>query len=389
VARLSAALLFWIAVGLIQKFNWGLGIYKAVVLLAVLLATPFVARIVARRRAPDQQRPARTLVAAVIVLLAAQSAYALWELRHPGLTDIASTTLDAGKQLVAGTNPYAASAEASPSRTAAQARFAGYKYLPVMIAAYLPLGAPLGERGVVLTNLLLQLAAVALIIRLAQAMAGASAGWIAALLYLGVPLVPFELFAKGVTDLLAVVPLLLALVLLERKPALAGFCIGLSVSAKLLPGLLLLPCCVPATARARLVYAGGIVLGLLPMLPFLLWAPQPFIDNIFLFNLVRPADSTSWLLAAPMLAANLAEGIAVAAYLAVAGYVLVRPPSLGWRTGLGMVLVLAALLSGPAAHHNYQLWWLPLMAALLGAVLAPQHLPSAPLWVYQPPERRV
>jgi hypothetical protein len=389
VARLSAALLFWIAVGLIQKFNWGLGIYKAVVLLAVLLATPFVARIVARRRAPDQQRPARTLVAAVIVQLAAQSAYALWELRHPGLTDIASTTLDAGKQLVAGTNPYAASAEASPSRTAAQARFAGYKYLPVMIAAYLPLGAPLGERGVVLTNLLLQLAAVALIIRLAQAMAGASAGWIAALLYLGVPLVPFELFAKGVTDLLAVVPLLLALVLLERKPALAGFCIGLSVSAKLLPGLLLLPCCVPATARARLVYAGGIVLGLLPMLPFLLWAPQPFIDNIFLFNLVRPADSTSWLLAAPMLAANLAEGIAVAAYLAVAGYVLVRPPSLGWRTGLGMVLVLAALLSGPAAHHNYQLWWLPLMAALLGAALAPQHLPSAPLWVYQPPERRV
>jgi hypothetical protein len=220
-------------------------------------------------------------------------------------------------------------------------------------------------------------------------MAGASAGWIAALLYLGLPLVPFELFAKGVTDLLAVVPLLLALVLLERKPALAGFCIGLSVSAKLLPGLLLLPCCVPATARARLVYAGGIVLGLLPMLPFLLWAPQPFIDNIFLFNLVRPADSTSWLLAAPMLAANLAEGIAVAAYLAVAGYVLVRPPSLGWRTGLGMVLVLAALLSGPAAHHNYQLWWLPLMAALLGAALAPQHLPSAPLWVYQPPERRV
>jgi hypothetical protein len=389
VARLSAALLFWIAVGLIQKFNWGLGIYKALVLLAVLVATPLVAWVVARRRNPDLLRSRRLLVVAVMVLAAAQSAYALWELRHPGLTDVAATTLDASKQLLAGTNPYAASADGSASRATAQARFAGYKYLPVMIAAYLPLGLPLGERGVVLTNLLLQLATAALIFRLAQAMAGASAGWIAALLYLGLPLVPFQLFAKGVTDLAAVMPLLLALLLLDRRPALAGLCIGLSIAAKLLPGLLLLPCCVPATARARLAYAGGIALGLLPMLPFLLWAPQPFIDNIFLFNLVRPADSTTWLAAVPMLAANLAEGAAVAAYLAVALYVLVRPPSLGWRTALAVLLVLAALLSGPAAHHNYQLWWLPLMAALLGAALAPQRLPSTPLWVYQPPDRRV
>jgi hypothetical protein len=306
------------------------------------------------------------------VLLAVQAAYGLWELRHPGLTDIASTTLDAGKQLIAGTNPYAAANDASASSATAQARFAGYKYLPVMIAAYLPLGAPLGERGVILTNLLLQAATVALIFRLAQAMAGASAGWIAALLYLSLPLVPFQLFAKGVTDLVAVVPLLLALVLLERKPALAGFCVGLSISAKLLPGLLLLPCCVPATAPARLTYAGGIVLGLLPILPFALWAPQPFIDNIVLFNMVRPADSTSWLAAAPAFAANLAEGIAIAVYFAIAVSVLVQPPGLDRRTGLGTVLVLAALLVGPTAHHNYQLWWLPLMAALLGAALAPE-----------------
>jgi hypothetical protein len=384
VARLSAALLFWIAVGLIQKFNWGLGIYKALVLLAVLIAAPFVAWVVARRRTLDQRRPSRLLVGAVIALLAAQTAYALWELRRPSLTDIAATTLDAGKQLIGGTNPYAASFDGSASGGTAQARFAGYKYLPVMIAAYLPLGAPLGERGVVLTNLLLELAAVALLFRLAQAMAGASAGWIAALLYLSLPLVPFQLFAKGVTDLVAVVPLLAALALLDRKPALAGFCIGLSISAKLLPGLLLLPCCVPATARARLVYVGGIVLGLLPILPFLRWAPQPFIDNIVLFNLVRPVDSTSWLLAAPALAANLAEGVAIAAYLAIAGYVLVRPPGPGWRSGLGVVLVLAALLSGPAAHHNYQLWWLPLMAALLGAALAPQRAENpVPAWTFR------
>jgi hypothetical protein len=371
VARLSAALAFWAAVGLIQKFNWDLGTYKALVLLAVLIATPFAAWAVARRRGCDRRPTAPALVAAVLVLLAAQGAYALWQLRHPGLTDIATTTLDAGKQLIAGANPYAASFDASAGGGTAQVRFAGYKYLPAMIAAYVPLGGPLGERGVVLTNLLLQFAAVALIFRLAEAMAGASAGWIAALLYLSLPLVPFQLFAKGVTDLVAVVPLLVALLLHERKPALAGFCIGLSISAKLLPGLLLLPCCIPPAGRERLVYAGGVVLGLLPILPFLLWAPQPFIDNIVLFNLVRPADSTSWLAAAPALAPP-AQAAAVAAGLAATLYVLLRPPSLGWRLGLGVVLILVALLSGPVAHHNYQLWWLPLMAALLGAALVPR-----------------
>ena len=47
------------------------------------------------------------------------------------------------------------------------------------------------------------------------------------------------------------------------------------------------------------------------------------------------------------------------------------------RTGLGIALILATILAGPAAHHNYQLWWLPLAAAMLGAALVPWRLPSA------------
>jgi hypothetical protein len=389
VARLSAILLFWIAVGLIQKFNWDLGIYKALVLLALLVAAPFAAAAAVRRGARDDRPAARGLVAAILVLLAVHAGYALWQLRHPELTDIAGTTLEAGQQLLAGTNPYAGSFDGSAGGATQEARFTGYKYLPVMIAAYLPLGAPLGARGVVLTNLVLQLATVALIFRLGGALAGATAGALAAALYLSLPLVPFQLFAKGVTDLAPVVPLLLALLVLERRPALAGLCIGLSISAKLLPGVLLLPCCLPATARAKLSYAAGVVLGLLPVLPFLVWAPRAFIDNIVLFNLVRPPDSTSWLFAAPAHAAALAQAIAIAGFVGVAAQVWLSPPALAWRTGLSVVLILAALLAGPAAHHNYQLWWLPLMAALLGAAVAPRRLPRAPQWVYQPPDRPI
>jgi hypothetical protein len=33
------------------------------------------------------------------------------------------------------------------------------------------------------------------------------------------------------------------------------------------------------------------------------------------------------------------------------------------------MLVLAALLSSPAAHHNYQLWWLPFYCLVLARAL--------------------
>ncbi len=364
----AGALLFWIAVGLVQKFNWGAGGAKALVLLAVLLAVPVIATL-AERRDADRRPAHRALVLAALLLLALQTAYGLWQLRHqPGLTDIATTTLAAGDSLRAGANPYASAVDAAVT----DARFGGYKYLPVMIAAYLPLGAALAERGVVLTNLLLALAAAGLVFRLARRLAGMRAGWLAALLYLSLPLVPFQLFAKGVTDLVAVVPLLLALLACERRPMLAGLALGLSLAAKLLPGALVLPCCLPAMRRARVLYAAGVALGLTPVLPFLLWSPAAFVDNILLFNLIRPADSTSWLFEAPAPIVTLAHAAAVAALVAVAIYVRARPPSLAWRAALAAMLMLLALLAGPTAHNNYQLWWLPLVAALLGAALLPK-----------------
>ena len=380
IAKLAAALAFWIAVGLIQKFNWDLGVYKAAVLLAVLAAMPLV--IARARRAPRAPgRTPRELVAAVAVLLVLHTGYAIKELRHPSLIDAATTTLDAGKALSAGIDPYAAPLDSAAQGATGAARFAGYKYLPVTLAAYLPLGAPLGERGVVLTNLLLHFATLALIFRLGIRLGGAPvSGWIAALLYLSLPLVPFQLFAKGVTDPPAIVPLLAALLLVERGAFLSGLCLGLSLAAKLLPAALLLPCCLPAAPRQRLAYGIGVVLGLLPVVPFLLWSPASFVDNILLFNLARPADSTSWLHAAPGLA-PLAHLLAGAFFLGVAIRAWRRPPEPAARAGLGVMLILAAILAGPAAHHNYQLWWLPLAAALLGAALAPRPLPSpaAPL----------
>lgn len=377
--KLAAGGLFWVAVFLIQKFDWGLGDYKALVLLALLASLPLLLR-AARGATPLTTAP-RAIVIAAGLLLAVQAGYGIAKLRHPSLTDVATTTLAAGDAVRAGADPYALPLDRESRQVAA--RFSGYKYLPLTIAAYLPAGAVLGLRGVPLTNLLLHLATVALIFRLAAALSGAGAGWLAALLYLTLPLVPFQLFAKGVTDLVAIVPMLAALLLAGRRAMLAGLCLGLSISAKLLPGALLLPCCLPSGRRDRLAYGAGLLLGLLPILPFALWDPPAFFDNILVFNFVRPADSTSWLLGRPGSVATLAHLAVALLYGAALLTAWRRKLGLAQRCGWAVSLILATLLAGPAVHHNYQLWWLPMAAALLGVALAPRSLPSAAPAVYQ------
>ncbi|HKW55042.1 MAG TPA: hypothetical protein VJO12_15220, partial [Stellaceae bacterium] len=229
MSKAAAAVLFWVAVALLQKFNWGLGAWTALVLAALLAAVPLVVAQAQRSGGAMTGGPVpRLLKAAVVALLLAHTGYAVAKLHHPSLIDAALITIAEGQDVGAGENPYASQRDAEAAAGTHDARFAGYKYLPVTLAAYLPLGGALGPRGIVLTNLLLQLAAVALIFRLGAALASASAGWLAALLYLSLPLVPFQLFAKGALDLVAVVPLLAALLLMEQKAALGGLCLGLS-----------------------------------------------------------------------------------------------------------------------------------------------------------------
>ena len=50
-------------------------------------------------------------------------------------------------------------------------------------------------------------------------------------------------------------------------------------------------------------------------------------------------------------------------------YIWRRAPGLATRAGLGAMLVLGAILAGPAAHHNYHLWWLPFYCVTLAAAL--------------------
>ena len=301
------------------------------------------------------------------VLLAVHLGFLAKQIVHLHLLDVSTTTLAAGRALLAGGNPYALPIDGEALRVTGDPAFQGYKYLPMMAVTYFPLGAWLGPRGVLLTNLALQFATIDLIYRLGARGGSRNAGLVAALFYLSLPILLRQIFGKGATDLAAVVPLLAALLTLERRPALSGLFVGLSISAKLLPGALLLPCALPP-AGSRRPYLGGVIVGLLPALLFVAMSPAEVYDNIVLFNAVRPPDSTSWLSYAPAVAPSLAKAVFVAGLAAACLFVWRKVPSLPSRCGLLAGLTILAILSGPAAHHNYHLWWLPLVSVLVGLV---------------------
>jgi hypothetical protein len=364
-ATLALAALFWSAVGLVQIFNWNHGIAKAAVLLCLLLAVPaLIARLPSGGTAlPRRWQRIVALIAGAMLL--AELGFAAKQFLRPHVIDVATTTLAAGLALLHGQNPY----ELTLDPMGAGLGFTGFKYPPMMAAIYLPLGLWLGERGVVATNLALFLAALALLARLARREAGAGAALLAPALFLILPMVPQQLFAKGATDLAPVVPLLLAALCWRERPGLSGFLIGLSIATKPLPGGMFLACLLPAGAAPRLRYGMGVVIGLLPILPFLLWSPDAFLDNVVRFDALRPADTTSWLAFAPPQASGIARAALLVMLLSVIALFWRRDQALLPRLGLAAMLTLGAILAGPAAHHNYQLWWLPFYALILAAAL--------------------
>jgi uncharacterized membrane protein len=144
---------------------------------------------------------------------------------------------------------------------------------------------------------------------------------------------------------------------------LAGLAVGLSLSIKVVPGAAVLLCCVPP--RGRLSYAIGLVIGLVPCAAFLCWSPSAFWGNIVLFALRRDIDNTSWLVGMPLGVIALARNVGFAVVLGIGLLVILRRPALIERVGWALLCVLAMMLTAPACHGNYQIWWIPFMALLL------------------------
>jgi hypothetical protein len=360
-----AEIIFSLAVWAMQEVPRGKGSLTLVAILLIFAALPLLCAAAARRRPPPARSSERLMVGAIALFAVAQLVFAVIRMVKTKVIDIADTTLAAILALAHGQNPYALPLDQlAGGIIEAGAQFHGYKYLPVMIAAYAPLGLALGIRGIVLTNLLLQGAAAAVIGWVAARGGGRGAGLAAAVLYLSLPFLAHQLLTRGVNDLVAVLPLLLALLLVEERPGWAGFLVGLSLAAKLMPGAALALCLVPGRGRPR--YFAGVVVGLLPILPFAVAAPDAFAANILLFNALRPIDDTSWLFGPPHWVVVLSRGVAAAALLGVWLRVWTRPPGLDARCAWAIAAILLVFAAGPDMHHNYYLWFIPFLAILAG-----------------------
>ncbi len=366
---------FWLlALGLLINV-WDNGALRAALLLGVaalavwLLRQSPAAASLESPATPSLESPApRALKILTLALLVAHCAYAAVRASHlTHLPDIAGTTLEALNLAARGSNPYMASIDTVAIEENGPA-FGGYKYLPTMLLVFAPLGLSFQHYGMLLTNLTLDLITAALVWLAARRAAGSRAGWAAAAIWLSLPVVYSALFAKLYTDLAPVVLLLGAMLVFEARPAGAGLLFGLSLAAKLLPGLAVAPALLPTRARWR--FALGLIAGAAPIGLAWLSAPQAFDDNIIRFNFIRPVDSSSWMQAASPPMQVIGRAAFASAWLVVSALTLRRGGDLARRSALMTLMLLATILAGPVAHQNYLLWWMPFFCIALGARLA-------------------
>jgi uncharacterized membrane protein len=232
-----------------------------------------------------------------------------------------------------------------------------------MFAMYTPIAAffPTGWGAIRLTNFALDIISAGLVFVLMRRHAGWLTGVLAASLYLMVPSLPWQIYSWGDTDLVPTVLLLAALALYQTRPGLAGLMVGLSVSAKFIPGLLMLVCCLPECRRSR--YIAGFLLGLAPAALFLLLAPWDFINNT-LWVLTAKLDDSSWLYDAPFYIIVSTRIVFILLLVAVSAVIVLRPPGFLGRCNLYIICVAGILLTANY-HNNYLLWWLPFFCILL------------------------
>jgi uncharacterized membrane protein len=247
-----------------------------------------------------------------------------------------------------------------------------------MALAYLPFVLAFGNAGVLVGNAIMYAGAVAVVARAGRDLNGpgmaGQGGRLAALLFICTPLVTVEALSVGATDIAPTLLLLCAMMQVRRSALLTGLLIGLSLSMKLAPALFAATIFFPWQRRAWWQYTAGLLLGVLPALVYMLWAPGAFIDNIIVFNGLRPADVTSWRYAAPAWAGQVASVISVLCWLAGSLWCAIRQASLARRVWTYTAVVMVVLLCASADHDNYVTWWAPFFTLLIGCIGPPRQV---------------
>ena len=383
--------------------------------IALVLATPALARRLgprepsASRRGAERAVPALLIVASLL-LLAPDLASLRDQLRREGapLVDIGGNTWAAAVRFMdRGENPYRHRTQlhpvsGDPHVTEIDGRtemfgvpyLYGYPYFPAMFLSYAPFRwIDPGLHSIRIGNaVLLALAAIGvgwLSYRLAPSGRGALAVGSSVLLLALAEGIGRQLFARGVTDLLPGVYLVFSLVAITYgRHLLAGALLGVAFACKLVPGLIAAPAIlfwgIRRGVASRMAVGFGVAAGII-LLPFVLWHPSGFFSATVLFYLTHHArgDGTSlWYhlpepLQTPFLAlgAILVLGVVAAPWYARffggsrEGAAESRDRSAAHRalTRTVVVACFTFLAFNKMIHTNYQFAILPLACAVLAA----------------------
>jgi glycosyl transferase family 87 len=255
----------------------------------------------------------------------------------------------------------------------------GYKYGPVLLLGYAPFQFLLDEAGLFVAHL----AFVAALLAVLGAMAREAPlpGYAQVALAFAVVLVPTHLrwnvLRLTATDTLPIVLALWGCLAIRRgRDALGGALIGLSIGAKLLPGLLF----VPLLSRSRRSWVVLAIIVALSFGPFLVWDARGFTGNILLYNLLRHTDSTAL--------AHFVPRWVMVALKPVFGLFLLGAFALGHRSRWGLdhtlvfllIAVAASVGTGPIFHNNYLIWVLPIFGLAVARILTRAQLGAEVAW---------
>lgn len=220
------------------------------------------------------------------------------QLTEPPRVDIGYTTRDAVLMLFdAGDNPYRS--EHINPRPDLLPEHRGFHYGPMMLVAYA--GTALSPQfGYKLTNLTCFALIALCLITIAWRHAPTSARTdrmadvtFVLLIAFGAERMWYETFQQGVNDVLPIALLLLGIVALQSERWFyAGLSIGLSFSAKFAPAVFLIVLLIGRRDVQKSMVA-GVLLGLLPVVAFLVWDAPALLNNVFVLRATIGFDSTS------------------------------------------------------------------------------------------------
>ena len=354
---------------LLHAYDWNHPIIRALAYLVLGLGFLF-AWSELRRRLSRTSRPADLLLILVATLcllnFVPNSIAGNVKLNDPPKYDIGSTTQDAARILfVEHANPYASK---KLSVIGGDPRFYGFKYGPTMIAGY-ALSAYFPRQGFKYSSLVFLSISLLLTLSLVAKEKPTNITLIAQLvfaltIFLSSQRLWYELFTQGVNDIFPVMLLLLAFVLLHRqKYLLTGLSLGLSISAKFSPGLFFLLVLGPLLFNRRLIL--GLLLGLSPLVPFLLWDYQSILDNFIFFHGTKPPDSTSLMSLVPSNWWWCFSVLQVSAMFGSLALSFRRRPSSWSVIYYGSLLLTFIEITYREVHGNHLIWFVPLAAIIL------------------------